>query len=61
MRFILLDRVIEEKGLYVYNMDKTIEKHFCNSIAAVRSRGGLLVNTIKRRIQNNDEPNCFFL
>jgi len=27
MRFFLIDRVIQEEGLYVYNMHNIVEKH----------------------------------
>jgi hypothetical protein len=37
---IFKDRVIQEEGLYVYNMQIMVEKHFGISTAPVRSRGG---------------------
>jgi hypothetical protein len=43
MRFFLIDRVIQEEGLYVYNMQNLVSKHITNSIAPVRNRGGSLV------------------
>jgi hypothetical protein len=42
MRF-LVDRVIQEEGLYVSNMQNVVEKHISISFAPVRSRGGSLV------------------
>jgi hypothetical protein len=33
---VLVDRVIQEEGLYVYNMHNLGEKHFSISIALVR-------------------------
>jgi hypothetical protein len=36
--------VIQVGGLYVYNMHNMVEKHLAISIAAMRSRGGSLVN-----------------
>jgi hypothetical protein len=41
MQFYLIDGVMQEDGLYVYNMNNIEEKNF--SIAPVRSRGGSLV------------------
>jgi hypothetical protein len=38
MRLFLIDRVIEEEGLYVYTMYKEVEKPFSIRIAPVRSR-----------------------
>jgi hypothetical protein len=43
MRFFLIDRVFQEEGLYVYNMNNLVEKHFSISIEPVKSWGGLLV------------------
>jgi hypothetical protein len=40
---VFLNRVIQEEGLYVYNMHNIVEKHFNIGIAPVRSQGGLLV------------------
>jgi hypothetical protein len=40
---VFIDRVIQEEGLYVYNMHNIEEKYFLTSIAPVRSRGGSLV------------------
>jgi hypothetical protein len=39
----LIDRMIQEEGLYVHNMHNTVEQHFSISIAPVRSRGDSLV------------------
>jgi hypothetical protein len=36
-------KVIQEEGLYVYNIQKIVEKHFNISIASVRSRGESLL------------------
>jgi hypothetical protein len=44
MRVSLIDRVIQDEGLYVYNMHNIAEKHFNISIALVRRRGEPLVN-----------------
>jgi hypothetical protein len=44
LRCFLVDRVVQEEGLYVYKMHNIAEKHFSIGIAPVRSRGGLLVN-----------------
>jgi hypothetical protein len=41
MRFILIEIMIQEKGLYVYSMHCVVEKHI--SITPVRSQGGSLV------------------
>jgi hypothetical protein len=38
--------VIQEEGLYAYNMHNILEKHFSISIAPVRNRAGLLVMNI---------------
>jgi hypothetical protein len=43
MRFFLIDRVIQEEGLYAYNMQNVVGKHLSISIAPVRSQGGSLV------------------
>jgi hypothetical protein len=40
MWFFLIDREIQEEGLYVYNMHNIVEKHFCISIAAMQSQDG---------------------
>jgi hypothetical protein len=40
MQFLLIDRMIHEVGLYVYNMHNKVERHFSISIAHVRSRAG---------------------
>jgi hypothetical protein len=39
MRLFLIDRVIQEKGLYVYNMHDIVEKHFRISIAPETGAG----------------------
>jgi hypothetical protein len=39
----LIDRVIKEEGLCVYNMFNIVKKHFSISVKLVRSRGGSLV------------------
>jgi hypothetical protein len=39
----LINRVIKEEDLYVYNMHNKVEKHFSVSIAPVRSRDDSLV------------------
>jgi hypothetical protein len=44
MQSFLIDRMIQEEGLFDYNMHNIVEKHLSISIAPVRSRGGLLVN-----------------
>jgi hypothetical protein len=44
MRFLLIDRAIQEEGSYVYNMHNIVEKHISISIAIVQSRGGSLVS-----------------
>jgi hypothetical protein len=44
----LIDRMIQEEGLYVYNIYKIVDKHFNISIASVRSRGGSLVRKMYR-------------
>jgi hypothetical protein len=36
--------VIQEKGLYVYNLYNTVEKHYNFRNAPVRSKNGLLIN-----------------
>jgi hypothetical protein len=36
--------VIQEEGLYVYNMHNIVEKHFSISITPVHSSGRSLVN-----------------
>jgi hypothetical protein len=43
IQFFLIDRVIQEEGLYVFNMQNILEKHFSISIALVRRRGRSLV------------------
>jgi hypothetical protein len=43
----IYNRVIQEEGLYVYNMHNIVEKDFSMTIAPVRSRGGSLVLIIK--------------
>jgi hypothetical protein len=40
---LLIDIVIQEEGLYVYNMDNIAEQHFSHNIAPVRSQDGSLV------------------
>jgi hypothetical protein len=40
MWFSLTSRVIQEEGVYVYNMHDIVEQHISNSIALVRSRDG---------------------
>jgi hypothetical protein len=44
-----VDRVIKEKGFYVYNMYNIVEEHFSTSIVPARSRGGSLVISIKEK------------
>jgi hypothetical protein len=39
----LIDKVILEEGLYVYNMHNIVQKDFSFSIAPVQSRSGSLV------------------
>jgi hypothetical protein len=48
MQFFEIHRVIQEEGLYVYNMHN-IEEHFSISIATVRSRDGLVNYKYKRK------------
>jgi hypothetical protein len=43
MRFLIIDIVVQEESLYVYNMHEIVENHFCISIARVRSGGGSVV------------------
>jgi hypothetical protein len=50
MQFLLIDRMIKEERLYVYNMRNIVEKHFSISNAPVRSRGESLVHNNKDRI-----------
>jgi hypothetical protein len=40
----LINRVIQEKSLYVYNMHNMVVKHFSINTARVRSRSGSLVD-----------------
>jgi hypothetical protein len=40
---VVFNRVLQQEGLFVYNMDNGVQKHFIISIAPVRSRGGTLV------------------
>jgi hypothetical protein len=35
VRFFSIDKVIQEEGLYVYNMDKIVEKHFSVRVTPV--------------------------
>jgi hypothetical protein len=42
MQFFLTDRVVQEEGLYVYNVDNTVKKHLSISIAPMRARDGSL-------------------
>jgi hypothetical protein len=43
MQFLLIDRVIQKEGFYVYNMYNIEEKLFSIGIALERSRGRSLV------------------
>jgi hypothetical protein len=43
MWFFLIDTMIQEQGLYAYNIHNIVEKHFSISITPVRNRGGSLV------------------
>jgi hypothetical protein len=38
MQFFLTNRVVQEEGLYAYNMRNIAEKHFSISIVLVRSQ-----------------------
>jgi hypothetical protein len=42
MRF-LIERVVQDEGVYVYNVHNIVEKHFSISIAHARGRGRSLV------------------
>jgi hypothetical protein len=46
MRVFLIDRVIQEKDSYVYNMHNIVEKQFSISIVPERSRAWSLVSQI---------------
>jgi hypothetical protein len=41
----LIDIVIQEEGVYVYNMHNIAEKHFISSLTPVESRDGSLVHS----------------
>jgi hypothetical protein len=43
---VLIDIVIQEEGLYVYNMHNIVRKHYSISIAPERSQVGSLVFNI---------------
>jgi hypothetical protein len=43
MWVFLIDEVIQEEGLYVYNIHNIVEKQFSINIVPVRSEGGMLV------------------
>jgi hypothetical protein len=47
-RVSLIDRMIQEEFLYVYNMQNIVHKHFSMCIAPVQSRGRSLVTDISQ-------------
>jgi hypothetical protein len=59
MRIFLIDRVIQEEGLYIYNMHNIVKKHFRISIVPCKAWASRQFNNkidmIKLSLQQNSQ------